>query len=126
MRVRIPGLRRAAGQRHVLTRPALKAGRQPSGTADGETLAADAHSGDAIALPSFDTSVRAPAAAVAAVATSVEIEVAVIGGGVAEAHDVLFSPLRRHLAAYAVLPSPPASVSSAPRCGPTPDSSGPA
>ncbi|WP_333771680.1 ROK family protein [Streptomyces sp. IBSBF 2435] len=87
-----------------LTRRALRTGWKPAGAADGPALAADARAGDAIALAAFDTSARALAAAVAAVATLVEIEVAVIGGGVAEAHDVLFPPLRRHLASYAVLP----------------------
>ncbi|CAG6398862.1 ROK family protein [Streptomyces cocklensis] len=87
-----------------LTRRALQNGWRPAGEPDGAALAADARAGDAIALASFDTSARALAAAVAAVATLVEIEVAVIGGGVAEAHDVLFPPLRRHLASYAVLP----------------------
>ncbi|WP_328584229.1 ROK family protein [Streptomyces sp. NBC_00370] len=87
-----------------LTRRALQAGWRPSGTADGAALAADARAGDTVALAAFDTSARALAAAVAAVATLVEIEVAVIGGGVAEAHDVLFPPLRRHLASYATLP----------------------
>ncbi|MBY8881055.1 ROK family protein [Actinacidiphila acidipaludis] len=88
----------------ALTRRALRSGWQPSGTADGAGLAADARAGDAVALAAFDTSARALAAGIAAVATLVEIEVAVIGGGVAEAHDVLFPPLRRHLASYAVLP----------------------
>ncbi|WP_069465766.1 ROK family protein, partial [Actinacidiphila rubida] len=88
----------------ALTRRALRNGWQPSGAPDGAALAADARAGNATALASFDTSARALAAAIAGVATLVEIEVAVIGGGVAEAHDVLFPPLRRHLASYAVLP----------------------
>ncbi|MEV7401773.1 ROK family protein [Streptomyces sp. NPDC091267] len=87
-----------------LIRRALGQGWQPSGRADGPGLAADARAGDLAALAAFDAAARALAAAVAAVATLVEIEVAVIGGGVGEAHDVLFPPLRRHLAAYAVLP----------------------
>lgn len=87
-----------------LIRRALAQGWQPTGRADGPGLAADARAGDASALAAFDGAARALAAAVAAVATLVEVEVAVIGGGVAEAHDVLFPPLRRHLAAYAVLP----------------------
>ncbi|MGW5355852.1 ROK family protein [Streptomyces sp. NPDC004031] len=87
-----------------LTRRALRNGWRPTGAADGAALAADARTGDVAALAAFDTAARALAAAVAAVATLVEIEVAVIGGGVAEAHDVLFPPLRRHLASYAVLP----------------------
>ncbi|MFC1408432.1 ROK family protein [Streptacidiphilus sp. N1-12] len=87
-----------------LLRRAVRNGWQPVGAADGAALAADARAGDAVALAAFDTSARALAAGIAAVATLVEIEVAVIGGGVAEAHDVLFPPLRRHLASYAVLP----------------------
>lgn len=87
-----------------LTRRAVRNGWRPAGRPDGAALAADARAGDAIALAAFDTSGRALAAAIAAVATLLEIEVAVIGGGVAEAHDVLFPPLRRHLASYAVLP----------------------
>ena len=46
---------------------------------------------------------RALAAAIAGSATLLEIEVAVIGGGVAQAGDVLFTPLRRHLRSFAVL-----------------------
>ncbi|MEY9962725.1 putative NBD/HSP70 family sugar kinase [Streptacidiphilus sp. MAP12-16] len=47
---------------------------------------------------------RAPAAGIAATATLVEIDVAVVGDGVAQAGEVLFEPLRRHLTAYAALP----------------------
>ncbi|NYV78330.1 ROK family protein, partial [Streptomyces sp. UH6] len=46
---------------------------------------------------------RALAASIAAVAALVEIEVAVIGGGVAESGDVLFTPLREALPEYATL-----------------------
>ncbi|MBZ4323584.1 ROK family protein, partial [Streptomyces huiliensis] len=46
---------------------------------------------------------RALAAGIAATAVLTEIEVAVVGGGVAGAGDVLFAPLRRHLRAYATL-----------------------
>ncbi|MFG3102213.1 ROK family protein [Streptomyces sp. NPDC048182] len=88
----------------ALTRRALRDGWRPTGPADGAALAADARTGDRVALAAFDMAARALAAGIAAVATLVEIEVAVIGGGVAEAHDVLFPPLRDHLAAYAVLP----------------------
>ncbi|MFF7341804.1 ROK family protein [Streptomyces sp. NPDC008163] len=88
----------------ALTRQALRGGWRPSGPADGAALAADARAGIGAALAAFDTAGRALAAGIAAVATLVEIEVAVIGGGVAEAHDVLFPPLKEHLAAYAALP----------------------
>ncbi|MBI0383417.1 ROK family protein, partial [Streptomyces albiflaviniger] len=46
---------------------------------------------------------QALAAGIAATAALVEIEVAVVGGGVAGAGDVLFAPLRRALRHYATL-----------------------
>ncbi|WP_329181619.1 ROK family protein [Streptomyces sp. NBC_01477] len=88
----------------AITRNALRAGWRPAtGTADAAAVAAGARAGDSAAVAAFDTAARALAAGIAAVATLVEIEVAVIGGGVAEAHDVLFPPLRRHLRSYATL-----------------------
>ena len=53
--------------------------------------------------PSFERAARALAAGIAATATLVEIDIAVIGGGVGKAGDVLFAPLRRALADYATL-----------------------
>jgi glucokinase len=88
----------------AITRRALERGWLPAeGAADAAGVAAAARAGDAVALEVFDTAARALAAGIAATATLVEIEVAVIGGGVAEAHDVLFPPLRRHLEQYATL-----------------------
>ena len=88
----------------AITRRALAGGWRPAaGPADAAAVAADARAGDPVALAAFDTAARALAAGIAAVATLVEIEVAVIGGGVAEAHDVLFPPLHRHLTTYAPL-----------------------
>ncbi|MCT7354878.1 ROK family protein, partial [Streptomyces sp. 15-116A] len=46
---------------------------------------------------------RALAAGIAATATLVEIDIAVIGGGVGKAGEILFAPLRRALADYATL-----------------------
>ncbi|MGW3328563.1 ROK family protein [Streptomyces virginiae] len=66
-------------------------------------VAAAAAEGDPIALAAFDRAGRALAAAIAATATLVETDIAVIGGGVAAAGDTLFAPIRSHLAAYATL-----------------------
>ncbi|MFG2485303.1 ROK family protein [Streptomyces virginiae] len=66
-------------------------------------VAAAAAEGDPIALAAFDRAGRALAAAIAATATLVETDIAVIGGGVAAAGDTLFAPIRNHLAAYATL-----------------------
>ncbi|NEE45163.1 ROK family protein, partial [Streptomyces sp. SID8455] len=46
---------------------------------------------------------RALAAGIAATATLTEVRIAVIGGGVAAAGEVLFDPLRRALDEYATL-----------------------
>lgn len=82
------------------------AGRGSAGPARDATaagVAAAAAAGDPIALAAFDRAGRALAAAIAATATLVETDVAVIGGGVAAAGDTLFTPIRAHLAAYATL-----------------------
>ncbi|NGN64480.1 ROK family protein [Streptomyces sp. A7024] len=75
----------------------------PDGDATARGVAAAARAGDPIALASFDRAAQALAAGIAATATLVEIEIAVIGGGVAGAGDLLFEPLRRHLKSYATL-----------------------
>ncbi|MET9922212.1 ROK family protein, partial [Streptomyces sp. NPDC006435] len=66
-------------------------------------VAAAARAGDPIALASFERAAQALAAGIAATATLVEIDIAVIGGGVAGAGDILFDPLRRSLRQYATL-----------------------
>ncbi|MEV4881487.1 ROK family protein [Streptomyces cyaneofuscatus] len=74
---------------------------------DGDTtaaaVAAAARAGDPVALASYERAAQALAAGIAATATLVEIDIAVIGGGVAGAGEVLFAPLRRSLADYATL-----------------------
>ncbi|MGY5136386.1 ROK family protein [Streptomyces nigrescens] len=88
-----------------IARRALANGWQPG--PDGDTsaaaVAAAAHAGDPVALRSFERAARALAAGIAATATLVEIDIAVIGGGVAGAGDVLFRPLRAALRDYATL-----------------------
>jgi glucokinase len=88
-----------------IARRALEQGWRPG--PDGDTTAAAvaraAQSGDPVARASFDRAAQALAAGIAATATLVEIEVAVIGGGVAAAGEVLFAPLRRALRDYATL-----------------------
>ncbi|NSC20310.1 ROK family protein, partial [Streptomyces albus subsp. chlorinus] len=60
--------------------------------------------GDPPARAAYDRAARALAAGIAATAALVEIEIAVIGGGVARAGAVLFDPLREELRRYATLP----------------------
>ncbi|MFE3179287.1 ROK family protein [Streptomyces violascens] len=88
-----------------IARRALENGWRPG--PDGDTsaaaVAAAARSGDSVAVASFERAAQALAAGIAATATLVEIEIAVIGGGVAGAGEVLFTPLRRALRDYATL-----------------------
>lgn len=88
-----------------IARRALDAGWRPG--PDGDTsaaaVAAAAREGDPVAVASFERAARALAAGIAATATLVEIDIAVIGGGVGKAGDVLFTPLRKALADYATL-----------------------
>ncbi|MFB6896962.1 ROK family protein [Streptomyces hydrogenans] len=62
-----------------------------------------ARAGDPRALAAFDRAGRALAAAIAATAALVELDLVVVGGGVSQAGETLFAPLRRHLGSYAVL-----------------------
>lgn len=88
-----------------IARRALDQGWRPG--PDGDTtaaaVAAAARAGDPVAVASYRRAAQALAAGIAATATLVEIEIAVIGGGVAGAGDVLFTPLRRALREYATL-----------------------
>ncbi len=88
-----------------ITRHALDAGWRPRDGGEPTTaaVAASARAGDAAATAAFERAAQALAAGIAAAATLVEIEVAVIGGGVAGAGEVLFAPLRERLRRYATL-----------------------
>ncbi|WP_428814657.1 ROK family protein [Streptomyces albus subsp. chlorinus] len=89
-----------------IARRALASGWRP-GPGQDETaagVAAAARAGDPPARAAYDRAARALAAGIAATAALVEIEIAVIGGGVARAGAVLFDPLREELRRYATLP----------------------
>jgi glucokinase len=75
----------------------------PDGDASAAAVAAAALAGDPVAVASFERAAQALAAGIAATATLVEIDIAVIGGGVAKAGELLFAPLRRALTDYATL-----------------------
>ncbi|GAA2534539.1 MULTISPECIES: ROK family protein [Streptomyces] len=84
---------------------ALAAGWTPpaGAAATAAGVAAAARSGDPVARTAYDRAAQALAAAIAATTALVELDLVVIGGGVAQAGDTLFAPLRRHMADYAVL-----------------------
>ncbi|MCH0542756.1 ROK family protein [Streptomyces sp. MUM 203J] len=75
----------------------------PDGDTTAAAVAASARAGDPVARASFERAARALAAGIAATAALVEIDVAVVGGGVAAAGDLLFAPLRAALHDYATL-----------------------
>ncbi|WP_282692308.1 ROK family protein [Streptomyces sp. CC208A] len=95
--------RLAAGP-HIARR-ALDCGWRPGpdGDASAAAVAEAARAGHPVALAAFERAARALAAGIAATAHLVEVDIAVVGGGVAGAGEILFAPLRRHLADYATL-----------------------
>ncbi|MEI7032848.1 ROK family protein [Streptomyces pratensis] len=88
----------------AITRHALALGWQAPATADAAGVAAAARAGDPAALAAFDRATRALAAGIAATAALTEIDIAVVGGGVAQSGAVFFDPLARHLRCYAAMP----------------------
>lgn len=70
---------------------------------DARELADDAIAGNAIALNAFRRGARAIAAMIASVGAVCDLDLVVIGGGVANAGPVLFDPLREALRDYAAL-----------------------
>lgn len=78
--------------------------RAPAGVAPTAAAVAEAaRAGNPHALRAYERAAQALAAAIAATAALVELDLVVIGGGVAQAGDTLFVPLRRRMADYAVL-----------------------
>ncbi|MCI4677025.1 ROK family protein [Candidatus Mycolicibacterium alkanivorans] len=71
--------------------------------ADAKELADAASGGDEIALRAFRRGATAIAAMIASVAAVCDLDLVVIGGGVAKAGPVLFDPLREALGTYARL-----------------------
>ncbi|BBY62996.1 ROK family protein [Mycolicibacterium helvum] len=71
--------------------------------ADAKELADAAASGNATALRAFHRGARAIAAMIASVGAVCDLDLVVIGGGVAQAGPLLFDPLRAELTNYARL-----------------------
>ena len=71
--------------------------------ADAKELADAANAGDAVALQAFRRGATAVAAMIASVGAVCDLDLVVIGGGVAKSGALLFDPLREALATYARL-----------------------
>ncbi|GLY48356.1 ROK family protein [Lentzea sp. NBRC 102530] len=82
---------------------ARRAGWQAPDDADAALLAAAALAGEEIPLEAFDRAGRAVGMAIAGAAAVCDLELAVVGGGVAQAGELLFEPIRRTLKTHAGL-----------------------
>jgi glucokinase len=71
--------------------------------ADAKELADAANAGDAVALNAFHRGATAVAMMIASVAAVCDLDLVVIGGGVAKSGGLLFDPVREALATYARL-----------------------
>jgi glucokinase len=86
-----------------MTRWAVANGWAAPPGADAAILADAAAAGDPLALKAFHRSARALAAMIASVGAVCDLDLVVIGGGVAKSGRTLFDPLRAALADYAGL-----------------------
>ncbi|ONI82238.1 sugar kinase [Saccharothrix sp. ALI-22-I] len=77
---------------------ARRQGWQAPDDADAAHLAAAAGTGEEIPKAAFERAGRAVGLAIAATAAVVDLDLAVVGGGVAQAGDLLFDPIRRTVA----------------------------
>jgi glucokinase len=82
---------------------ARRAGWQAPDNADAALLAAAALSGEEIPREAFERAGQAVGMAIAGAAAICDLDLAVIGGGVAQAGDLLFDPVRRTLKTHAGL-----------------------
>jgi glucokinase len=81
-----------------MVREARRRGWRPEEPeADARTLSQDAHAGDKLALAAFDRAADALACGIVGAAALLDLDLVVIGGGVAAAGAVLLDPLRTHL-----------------------------
>lgn len=76
----------------------------PGGGASARDLAASAGAGDPLARAAFDRAGRLLGYCIAAAVTLLDVSVVAIGGGLAGAGDLLFTPLQAAYAAWAHLP----------------------
>ena len=67
---------------------------------DAKALAADANAGDPVAVEAFRRSGQAVGLAIVATAAACDLDLAVVGGGVAQTGDLLFGPVRATVARH--------------------------
>jgi glucokinase len=91
----------ASGPR--MTRWARENGWDAPAEADAKVLADAAAAGDVVALRAYKRGATAVAAMIASVGAVCDLDLVVVGGGVAKSGPVLFDPLHEALASYAGL-----------------------
>ena len=91
----------AAGPR--MAQWARKNGWDAPAGADAKELADAANAGDPVALQAFRRGATAVAAMIASVSAVCDLDLVVVGGGVAKSGALLFDPLREALSSYARL-----------------------
>ncbi|TQM82061.1 glucokinase [Saccharothrix saharensis] len=79
---------------------ARRQGWQAPDGADAALLAAAANAGEEVPRAAFERAGRAVGLAIAATAAVVDLDLAVVGGGVAQAGELLFDPVRRAVAEH--------------------------
>ena len=80
---------------------AVEHGWQPTGDVTARALADDARGGNAVAVRAFDRAGRAVGIAIASAAALLDVTLVVVGGGLAQAGDLLFAPMRAAIADHA-------------------------
>ena len=86
-----------------MARWAREHGWEAAAAADAKELADAANAGNAVALQAFRRGATAVAAMIASVGAVCDLDLVVIGGGVAKSGALLFEPLHEALATYARL-----------------------
>ena len=80
---------------------AVEHGWRPHGDVTARALADDARGGNAVAIAAFDRAGRAVGIAIASAAALLDVTLVVVGGGLAQAGDLLFAPMRAAIADHA-------------------------
>jgi glucokinase len=85
----------------AVVRWALDHGWRADGDADGRALLASARAGDQVGVAAFERAGRALGVAIASAAHLLELDVVVVGGGLASAGELLLGPARAAFAVHA-------------------------
>ena len=80
---------------------AVEQGWQPTGEVTARALADDARAGNEVAIRAFDRAGRAVGIAIASAAALLDLDLVVVGGGLAETGELLFAPIRAAIADHA-------------------------